>query len=317
MIKRWLCLIIWSASFCQLRAQDADSLLQLPNDTILSYSDSLSIFQLIDSLITLEASTPGSQMAVRLAYNSNVISAGRTLGIDQFGLSPGISYYHKSGLFADLSSFWSNDFEPEYYLTILSTGYMHAFSKQFSFIASYDRYFYNTNVEDEFIPYKNALTISPFLDLKYFSFRSDYAYYFGDKSVHRIMPSMSFNLTKKGFLKIDNITFSPSVYVLFGNETLVDIELTFPTSFLERIRFLIDYGTPYKVVIQEYNVFGLMNYSFSLPLTVNHRNWNFNLSYTYTIPKALEGETLLLSESGFLTAGVTYYIDLKRNKVTR
>src|SRR5690349_679100 len=121
MRKRWLCLVIWTASFCQLQAQDADSLLQtLPGDSVLTFSDSLNIFNLIDSLISLEGNIIHSQLAVRLAYNSNVLYTGRTLGIDQFGLSPGVSYYHKSGLYADVSCFWSKDFDPKYYLTILS-----------------------------------------------------------------------------------------------------------------------------------------------------------------------------------------------------
>ena len=58
----------------------------------------------------------GSQLAVRLSYNSNVLSAGRTLGIENFGLAPGLSYYHKSGLYADVSGYWSKDFDPSYYL---------------------------------------------------------------------------------------------------------------------------------------------------------------------------------------------------------
>src|SRR5689334_14305498 len=109
--KQWLCLTIWTASFCHLQAQEADtSLLRLPTDSAFTYSDSLDIFNLIDSLLTMEENAPHSQLAVRLAYNSNVFYAGRTLGIDQFGLSPGISYYHKSGLYADVSAFWSQDY---------------------------------------------------------------------------------------------------------------------------------------------------------------------------------------------------------------
>jgi len=311
--KRWLCLTIILASSCPLQAQDADSLLQLPNDSILSYSDSLSIFYLIDSLLTLEDATPGSQLAVRLAYNSNVLSAGRTLGIEQFGLAPGLSYYHKSGLFADVSSFWSKDFEPSYYLTILSAGYMHSFSKHFSLIASYDRYFYNTDIDDEFIAYENSINVSPYLDLSLFTFRFDYSYYFGDKSVHRLMPSFSLNLTKRNLFGVGKVTLSPTFYTLFGNEELVKIEIVYPTTLLERIQNFRRYGTPYKILVTEDNVFGVMNYAFSLPLLVSHKNWSFFLSYTYTIPKALPGEPLLLSESGFLAAGITYYINLKRS----
>lgn len=310
--KRWLYLTIMLASSYPLQAQDADSLLPLSTDSILSYSDSLSIFYLIDSLLALEEIEPGSQLAVRLAYNSNVLSAGRTLGVEQFGLSPGVSYYHKSGLFADISSYWSKDFEPNYYLTILSAGYMHTFTRHFSMIAAYDRYFYNTEVENEFIPYKNALSLTPYVDLNLVSFRFDYTYYFGDKNVHRLMPSVSLNLEKRGLFKIDKVMLAPAFYALFGNEELVEIEIVYPETLLELLQNYKRYGTPYKTLVTESNVFGVMNYAFSLPLTVNHRNWSFFISYTYTIPKALPGEPLLLSESGFLAAGLTYYINLKK-----
>ncbi len=33
-------------------------------------------------------------MAIRLGYNSNIVATSRTVGINQFGISPGVSYYH-------------------------------------------------------------------------------------------------------------------------------------------------------------------------------------------------------------------------------
>src|SRR5689334_20811477 len=109
-----------------LTAQDRDSLLLKP-DSLYTADDSLSIFALIDSLLTLEKDM-GSQLALRMGYNSNVLSAGRTLGINNFGLAPGVSYYHKSGAYADVSTYWSKDFHPSWYLTIASVGYMRDFT---------------------------------------------------------------------------------------------------------------------------------------------------------------------------------------------
>src|SRR5688572_14430118 len=136
------CLVItWAlvATSTLSMAQDADSVLLSQVETDLTFEDSLSIFQLIDSLL-MQGDLDASQLAVRLSYNSNVMSTGRTLGIENFGLSPGISYYHKSGLYADVSGFWSKDFEPSYYLTVASLGYMRDFTKHFSVIAGYDHY---------------------------------------------------------------------------------------------------------------------------------------------------------------------------------
>lgn len=309
-VRLWLCTVIISVSSCNLFAQDTDAFLTKP-DSLLTFSDSLSIFQLIDSLLTLDELNDYSQLAFRIGYNSNVLWAGRTLGIDQFGLAPGISYYHKSGLFADASFFWSKDFEPNYYLTILSAGYMHTFSRHFSAMASYDRYFYN--LEDEYIPYSNAVTLSPFLEFHPVNFRVDYTYYFGERSVHRVMPSVGVTLEKSNLFKIDKVSFMPSVFMLMGNETFS--EIIFPTTRAEWIAAYIRVrqGLPWYR-IETRNVFGVMNYAIMLPLNVRHKQMNFSFSYTYNIPKALPGETLTLSESSFLSASLSWFINLNTKK---
>jgi hypothetical protein len=266
---------------------------------------------LIDSLLTLDELSDYSQLAFRLGYNSNVLWAGRTLGIDQFGLAPGISYYHKSGLFADASFFWSKDFEPNYYLTILSAGYMHTFSRHFSAMASYDRYFYN--LEDEYIPYNNAVTLSPLLEFYPANIRVDYTYYFGERSVHRVMPSIGVSLEKSNLFKIDKVSFMPSVFMLMGNETFS--EIIFPTTRAEWVAAYIRVRqglTWYR--IETRNVFGVMNYAIMLPLNVRHKQMNFSFSYTYNIPKALPGETLTLAESSFLSASLSWFINLNTKK---
>ncbi len=83
-----------------LYAQDADSL-KNKNGSAMSLSDTLSVIRLIDSLMVLFEQEEQSVLHFRLNYNSNVMAAGRTLGIDQFGLAPGITWYHKTGLFLD------------------------------------------------------------------------------------------------------------------------------------------------------------------------------------------------------------------------
>lgn len=307
--KRWLIVIALSASWAT-KAQDADSLFIKP-DSVLTLNDSLFVFKLIDSLLSLPQEKPVSQLGFRIMYNSNVLAAGRTLGIDQFGLSPGISYYHKTGLYADASFFWSKDVEPKYYLTILSAGYMHTFSKSFSVIASYDRYFYR--FDEDFTPFENAVTVTPFLDFKYAAIRFDYSYFFGDQQVHRLLPSISGNLEKRNFLGIDKIALTPGLSVLMGNATITEIIL--PQTRAEWIIawIKIQNGLPWYSV-KSRNEFGIMNYAITVPLYIHLKNWTFSASYVYNIPKALPGETLTLSESGFLSAGIMYLLSPKRKK---
>lgn len=307
-IRCWLLLTFLAAS--RVYAQDADSVLISSDTSALSAADSLSIFSLIDSLLNLDDG--GSQLALRIGYNSNVLSAGRTLGIENFGLAPGISYYHKSGLYADLSGFWSKDFEPSYYLTIASLGYMKDFTKHISVMASYDRYFYHLS-NDGYIPYQNTLSVTPILEFKPISFTANYSFYFGDQYAHRIMPGLSFTVEKKKLLQIDRVAITPSVFLLMGNEIISSIEYILPPTRIERRQNIRKYGSPYNIVQTNKNVFGIMNYALSIPVSVMHKKWGLSFTYTYNIPKALPGEPETLSESTYLSGSLLYIIDLSRH----
>lgn len=299
-LKRCIYIGAILASSC-LRAQDADSLLTFPKDTLLSYSDSLNIFNLIDSLLMLEELEQRSQLAVRVGYNSNVFSVGRTLGIEQFGLSPSVSYYHKSGAYADLTGYWSKDFEPAYYLTIVSAGYLHTFSKHFSVIGNYDRYVYNTDIDDQYISFKNTLSVTPYFDYKFLSLRADYSFYFGNQTAHRIMPSVNINIVKRKFLGIDKVSLTPGFYLLFGNEKSTEI---------------VTDNSPQGYSLVEKNVFGVMNYAFTAPLYIRHKDFSFFVGYTYNIPKKLSNEIIVPPKSGYISAGITYYIEAGRHKLS-
>lgn len=309
-IRCWLLTLSLTASCATAVAQDAGSILA---KDALSAQDTLSIISLLDSLLEFD-NTLGSQLAIRLGYNSNVLSAGRTLGIQNFGLAPALSYYHKSGLYADVTAYWSKDFDPSYYLTVASVGYLYALSPHFSMMAEYDHYFYNTGSSTTYIPYENTLTLSPVIEYKPVSFTVNYSYYFGEQSAHRLMPGLSFTLEKKKFWILDKISLLPSAYILWGNETITTLEYVSPTTVRETIQNLSQYGTRYRPQQTDTEVFGIMNYTFALPLNVTYRNWSLLLTYAYNIPKALPGEPMTLSESSYLSGSLTYLIDLRPNK---
>ena len=311
---RLLFTIMITASCATAVAQDADSLLLSQVETEFSFEDSLSIFNLIDSLLQ-HGEVEGSQLAVRLAYNSNVLSNGRTLGIENFGLSPGVSYYHKSGLYADVSGYWSKDFDPSYYLTVTSLGYMHDFSKHFSFMAGYDRYFYSVG-DDNYIPYKNALSVTPIIEFKPLSLSTTYSFYFGDAHVHRIMPGINVLLQKKKLFNIDRVSITPTFFVLLGNEKFIEQEFVAPKTLREAAENFLTYGHRFTLVERTTNVFGVMNYAISIPLSISHKKWGFAFAYTYNIPQALPGEPLTISESSYLSGSLTYFISLNKTNLS-
>jgi hypothetical protein len=305
-LRCWLLMLLLSAP-CVNFAQRADSLL---TKAALTSQDTLTIIDLIDSLLTLEDEV-SSQLSLRIGYNSNVLEAGRTLGIENFGLAPALSYYHKSGVYADVTGYWSKDFQPKYYLTVASVGYMYDLNKYFSFIAGFDHYFYS---DATYIPYQNTLSITPVAEFKPVSISLNYSYYFGDQNAHRLMPGVGFTLEKKKFWVFDRVALLPTVYALWGNITMTKLEYISPKSLEEARENWRIYRSIDKIVQTDYDVYGIMNYSLSVPLNITYKNWSLLLTYAYNIPKALEDETLTISESSYVSGSLSYFFDLSSNK---
>lgn len=306
-----LTLFIMLGSCFFVKAQEND--IVLSDTSVLADENSLYIFQLLDSLMNMPEPEVHPLLAVRIGYNSNVLSAGQTLGIEQFGLSPGVSYYHPSGVYTDVTTYWSNDFDPPFYLTTASLGYMHSFTTRFSAIASFDHFFYNFG-DGIYIPFSNAVTLSPYYELKPFSLRIDYSFYFGDAQAHRIMPGLTLNLEKRKFLGIDRVSCYPAAYVLIGNENFSKVEWIEPSTVKEAVQNLKKYGTRYRVDIHEKSTFGVMNYAFSLPLNFTLDTWTLNVTYTYSIPQVLHDESPTLPKSGYISASIIRYIGLIPHK---
>lgn len=288
-------------------------------------SDSLSILDFLDSLLNTEYSI--SALSVRTGYISSITNAGRDLGVQQYGFSAGISYYHKSGFYGDLSGYWNSDLSPAFNPLAFSAGYMLSSVPKFSLTASYDHYFYfeGSDSIDYYFPLTNSLNISPYLDLKFLSLGVNYSFLFGDKTAHRIRPDLygNFSINNIGF--IDKIQFLPGVSLYFGNEDVI----TQNTQYISLRDYITEVGVlrfrqlyrRYGSNILEYiyqeetnNVFGLLNYNFSIPVYIYSGNFTLACSYFYNIPVALPGEEIDLSPNSYFSASIIYSIPFIKAK---
>lgn len=299
-------------------AQSPDTLRKLNQSTQAEATlDSLSIFQLIDSLIQMpNAFELGSTLVARLGYNSNIVAAGRTLGLNQFGLTPGISYYHKSGMYLDATAYWSQEYSPSLYLTVPSVGYMKTV-KHWTFNLEYSRYLYSFSDSTYDLPYTNTIGLSNFFEAKPFLFRLDYALYFGEKAVHRIMPGIMLNLEKRNWHGFRRVLLFPTFNILLGNEKWQIGPYNVPNfKTLAERNYLRQNGLPlYHLQTDNYNVFGILNYSCSLPLNVAYKNWSFLLAYTYNFQQALTDEPIEVTNSGYLSFSIVKYFNFKSKSV--
>lgn len=308
------------------KAQDKDSLLLASDpllaelDSILNSPDSLTILDLIDSILQ----SPGelrSQIAVRVGYTSNVLSGSRSVSVNKFGLSPGVSYYHKSGFYSDISAYWSKQYTPNLYLTVVSAGYLGDITKRWSVMTEYSHYFYTPISQEDLdnsttdidstsqisIPYTNNFFVSNFLEAGKFIFRLDYSLLFGQQTAHRLVPVVSYNFRKKNFIGIDRISLVPAATMMFGNETVLEQIPNFTRPAQAIILYRL--GRPLYTEVQR-KVWGVMNYSLSLPMIVTEGNWSFTLGYVYNFPQSLPGEQTGLTHGGYITCGITRYFEL-------
>jgi hypothetical protein len=330
-IKKWLIslfltILVLSGSFSASSGQEenVDSLLQatMDSDSLLLADlalDSLTILDLIDSLIA--ADFRFSSLVIRAGYISDILNAGRDFGFNQYGLSGGFSYYHKTGFFGDLTAYWNSDTEPNFGPAIISLGYMGNLMTRWNLITNYEHYFYKNieNGNEAYYPLTESLNLTTYYDLDFISFGFDYTFLFGEETAHRVRPYVFSTIRFRNVGFIDEISLIPSVSVLFGNQNIYYMDGNY-----SKLRYLIRrYGL--RSVLRMYrnnsefiesllpqedfsNVFGLMNYSFSIPLNFKFGNLLISAGYFLNLPVALPGETIDESANHYFNLMAIYFI---------
>ena len=276
--------------------------------------DTLSLFQLIDSLLEME-SIRSSQFSLHIGYISEVSNAGRTLDIKQYGFNPGISYFHKSGAYADVTGFWNSDLDPHYDLTLVSVGYIGFLSPKLSYSLSYDHSFFTDNeidldfpdwVVDMLLPpvLNNSFSGGLVLDFGPIETAVDYSWLFNEESAHRARWRINGDLKKYGWLGMDKISLRPAFETLFGNADVISV--TFSREAFIQKRF------PYLIASD--NEFGLMNYRFRMPLAVAKAPFQLIVEYNYNIPVALPGEDFEYPNNSFFSIDLYYNFSVGAKK---
>ncbi|MEO9802131.1 MAG: hypothetical protein ABJF04_02735 [Reichenbachiella sp.] len=336
-------------SIAQTNLQEELDALNAELDSIFAnQADSSSLFSLIDEL--LKPQPRQSEIQFRFGYSSRVTSAGRDFGIDQQGLTPGMTFYHHSGIYADATGFWNSELDPRYNLTVLTLGYIGKIKRKTTYSFAYDHSFYTEKDESQTLT--NSLSGSITQDFKYLYTGLDYSYSFGSETAHRLIWNVTGNLSTKGFGPIKRITFLPSVAVLFGNQNITtqytrtshltrfqssdDLELRVFASrlrnagfenttaaFLIGLRDTVNAGeelNDFQTAAYDYlflsesgeDKFSLMNYYLTLPILFETKHLNVYVSYNYNIPRNIAGAEYEFESNGYFGFTATYSLPIKR-----
>lgn len=310
------------------------------------------LFSLVDSLLALDTAKY-STLTLRVGYVSNIVSAGRNFDFDQYGFSPGATYYHHSGIFGGVTGYWSNEYDPRYYLNNLTVGYMPTIKKDWAVSVNHDFYLFNDSLESH--SFNKSVQTAVYYQREWADLGVDYAFLYGNDAAHRITARANGRIKIKPSGIIEAITLMPGASFQWGNANVFYLRQPrtavtdlykivkgndFPrltlrnyrrlTYLLENDRqlaaayFLRERGYTNEQIsttIQSYyagefieeDTFGFMNYSFSLPVSVTSGRWNLLLSYTYNIPVALPGEDFEYPANGYFSTALSYLIYWKKN----
>jgi len=254
------------------------------------------LFMEDDVLNELMASLYNYQfLYVSVNYNSNTYFSGREIGLDQFNLSPQISYVHSKGFFASLSGTYYNEFIPSWDVTSVTAGYGHNIgSGNFRYYLAYSKYFYENDLVN---PYTNSIGSGLSVGNKKRTLGTQLsAYYlFGEEQ------SIQVSLSSYGSIPIINsrnnrLKLRPQLSIITGKQTIELARITVQDDLI-----MTDYV--------ENEIFDLINIQFNIPLQYSSKAFDVELGYNINFPNAIGDETDL-KNTGFFNLRLAYLIDL-------
>ena len=283
----------WLPSYSQEAKQQLDSLL---DEIVFEDSD------LVDALISKE-DYKYNFFYLNSSYDGQSTFAGRDLGLNQFNITSQLMYFNSSGFNARIYGIWYSELEPHYNVTGLSIGYSFypSDNKKWRLRAAYDRYFFADNGSEETSNLSNSLTAGVSYKLtKNINTSLNSSFLIGNGSVPQLSWSTygNFKLYKKSYNKY--VSFRPSISMLMTSESYV-------TQFEQ---FTRRFGT--VLVEEEERSFGLMSTRISLPISLNIKDWDFEIGYNYILPSSPLGlEDSGLNNVSYISFSIGKLINIK------
>lgn len=232
-----------------------------------------------------------SYLYYTLSYSDKAYFAGRDFGVDQYGISPSLSYMSSNNFFVSLGSTYYSELNPQWDLISLSTGFSKSLGKEekLSLTGIFSRSFFLSNTSDL---NPNRISTSISLTEKNLKIRGSGGYLFGGSSTFYASADTEYKIKLIEGQKL-TLDFCPEVTLLFSKQTISE-EISFSS---------------FNSIINATDVFDLINTQFSFPFEVDYGNWDFQLIYSINAPKAIGNETDI-SQNGFLSFAIGYLVGL-------
>ncbi|GAB4027361.1 hypothetical protein [Spirosoma gilvum] len=232
----------------------------------------------------------GSELNIRLNYTSQALFSGRDFGVREWISTPSITYYAKSGFYADLSGYYLSQSKPHYEMTALSVGYLGILSNVIAYSGEFGRTVLIQRGQQNLLPYNanTSLTVNlgPIV-----SATSDYSLLFGNATAHRLRLSLSAYLAKAisaSSLGLKRISVIPTLTAILGTEisaynlyqpnAVTGATSTTATTRLARILQRLQAKKNATTTDTGYDGFGLMALDFSAPVRVTFSGFRIGIT---------------------------------------
>lgn len=289
-MKKYITLLLWLSGLTFAYSQEPTKEKEI--DDLIE-----ELFMEDEVINELTASLKNSQfLYVSATYNSDTYFSGRDIDIDQYNITPQITYAHSNGIFASLSGIYYSEFVPKWDVTTATVGFGKNIGKNklFKYSVSYSKYFYENDLENIYTNTLNAglgvrnkkRTIGTQLSGSYL-FGEDQSFEIASRS----FVDVNLMKTKKSSLK-----FKPQLNIVAGKQT---IELA--RIYNQDGQILTEYT--------ENDVFDLINTQINLPLQFSTNSFDFEAGYNINFPNAI-GDESNLKNTGFFSFSIGYLIDL-------
>lgn len=283
-MKKYLALLLWISGLFFVHAQEPAKEKEI--------DDLIDDLFMEDELINeLTASLKNSQfLYISSAYNSDTYFSGRDIGIEQYNITPQITYVHTNGIFASLSGIYYSEFVPKWDVTVATVGFSKNIGKKklFKYAVSYSKYFYADDINNI---YTNTFNVGLGIRNKKRNIGTQLSgsYLFGEDQSFEIASRsfVDFNLLKR---HNSSLKFKPQLNIIAGKRTIELARVNQGGQLLN-------------------DVFDLINTQINLPLLYSTNSFDFEAGYNINFPNAI-GDESNLKNTGFFNFSIGYLIDL-------
>jgi hypothetical protein len=280
----------------------------LLSGTVFTYSQQLTkekeINDIIDEIFLedevineLSASLKNYQfLYISTTYNSDTYFSGRDIGVDQYNITPQITFANSNGIFASLSGIYYSEFVPKWDVTTATVGFSRNIGKDklFKYSISYSKYFYSNDIDNI---YTNTINLGLGVRNKKRTLGTQLSgsYLFGEEQSFEMASRsfVNFNLLKTNKTSLN---FKPQLNIIAGKQTI-------------ELARIVNQNGQLTTQYTENDVFDLINTQINLPLLYSTNSFDFEAGYNINFPNAI-GDEYNLKNTGFFSFSIGYLIDL-------